>query len=374
MQQAVVNNFPNTEVAYKFFCRTEGVTFTEKDYRDILEEFDYFLSLKFTDDELEYLQEVCPWMTLSYHNFLVNYTCEVQGFVAYLTSTGEFCIEYDGVWSNIILIEVPLLAIINEVYYRNHYNVPNKIDTVGTNNLDFMHKSLISNPLPIVDFGTRRRFSRVWHETVIRKLKDSILGTSNVLLSKRFNLKPIGTMAHEWIMAGIGLYSLKDHQEKMLEVWLREFDGELDTALTDTYGMKSFIQSCPKYMVKAFNGFRQDSGDPYRWVSLLRGLCNAYNIDYSQKTVVFSDGLSLQTAQELFDRYKNEFNVTFGIGTKLTNNFDPPPIQTVIKMIRCNGTPTVKLSDTKGKEMCINQDFLKGVTPILKEGSYGTWS
>jgi nicotinate phosphoribosyltransferase len=59
--------------------------------------------------------------------------------------------------------------------------------------------------LKIVDFGTRRRFNRLWQEWVLDTLKQEIpeylAGTSNLHLARELTLAPVGTMAHEWFQA-----------------------------------------------------------------------------------------------------------------------------------------------------------------------------
>ncbi|HCF3224808.1 TPA: nicotinate phosphoribosyltransferase, partial [Pseudomonas aeruginosa] len=115
-------------------------------------------------------------------------------------------------------------------------------------------------------FGTRRRFSYRTQEEVVHILKRDFpgrfVGTSNVHLAREYDLKPIGTMAHEWLMAHQQLGPrLVDSQQAALDCWVREYRGQLGIALTDCITMDAFLDDFDLYFAKLFDGLRHDSGD-----------------------------------------------------------------------------------------------------------------
>ena len=219
------------------------------------------------------------------------------------------------------------------------------------------------------DFGTRRRFSLTWHREVVGFLKHNpnFVGTSNVMLAMENNIKPIGTMAHEFIMAGAGMnVQLANSQAYMLQKWADEYRGDLGIALSDTYGADKFCKDFDKYFAKLYDGIRHDSGDPIEWATKMLLHYHDLGINPHTKTLVFSDGLTMKKAAEISEEISHCTNVSFGIGTHLTNDFpNQTPLNIVIKMTECNGVPTAKLSDEPGKEMCEDEKQLKLVKDVM---------
>ncbi|MEY4862656.1 MAG: nicotinate phosphoribosyltransferase, partial [Pseudomonadota bacterium] len=261
--------------------------------------------------------------------------------------------------------EIPLLAIVNEVYFRNTERNPNYAD--GRRRL--LEKiSLIRNDrslagMRVADYGTRRRFSRLWHDEVIVGLRDALgenfAGTSNVMYAMRHNVLPLGTMAHEYLQACQSLGPrLRDSQTFGFEVWAREYRGDLGIALSDTYGMQAFFRDFDLYFCKLFDGARHDSGDPFEWGEKLIAHYESLRIDPRTKTLIFSDSLNVPLAIALYQRFSARTRLAFGIGTNLTNDLGITPLQIVIKMVRCNGQPVAKLSDTPEKTMCDDPAYL----------------
>jgi len=219
------------------------------------------------------------------------------------------------------------------------------------------------NILPFVDFGTRRRFSKVYQYLILEALihppfEVNLKGTSNVEFAKIFQLTPIGTMAHEWLQAHQALTRVIDSQKVALEVWAKEYRGDLGIALSDVVGFDAFLRDFDPYFAKLFDGCRHDSGDPYEWCNKLIKHYENMGIDPRTKTAVFSDGLSFEKAVDIFSEFCHKINVSFGIGTFLTNIHTFETLQIVIKMIECNGHPVAKISDSKGKGMCEDRSYL----------------
>jgi nicotinate phosphoribosyltransferase len=223
----------------------------------------------------------------------------------------------------------------------------------------------------VADYGTRRRYSRNWHEEVIVGLRDSLgenfAGTSNVWLAMRLGVLPLGTMAHEYLQACQALGArLRDSQTYGFEVWAREYRGDLGIALSDVYGIDAFLRDFDLYFCKLFDGARHDSGDPFDWGERLIRHYEANRVDPRTKTLIFSDSLNVPLAIELYRRFRDRTRLAFGIGTNLTNDLGFRPLQIVIKMVRCNGQPVAKLSDSPEKTMCDDPAYLAYLRQVFQ--------
>ncbi|MNE34092.1 Nicotinate phosphoribosyltransferase 2 [compost metagenome] len=224
----------------------------------------------------------------------------------------------------------------------------------------------------MADFGTRRRFSYKVQEEVVRVLKDDFparfVGTSNVHLARKLDIKPLGTMAHEWIMAHQQLGPrLIDSQIAALDCWVREYRGLLGIALTDCITMDAFLTDFDLYFAKLFDGLRHDSGDPVQWAEKAIAHYRKLGIDPMTKTLVFSDGLNLTKSLEIFRALRGRINVSFGIGTNLTCDLPGvAPMSIVLKMTDCNGQPVAKISDEAAKTQCRDENFVAYLRHVFK--------
>jgi len=365
MMQAVLHQFPGAEVEYRFKCRSDGVDLRPL-ARDIEHEIAQLCSLRLGPEELNYLKSL-RYLKDDFVEFLRLFQLQSR-FVDIREEDENLAITIRGPWLHTILFEVPLLAIISEVYCRHHWpdhdfgearrRLDEKIGQVQA--LDR------SDEFIFADFGTRRRFSRQWHdevvETLAERIPESFRGTSNVRLAKELGLVPIGTMAHEFIQASQALGPrLAETQRFAFEVWAREYRGDLGIALSDTYSLKAFLRDFDLYFCKLFDGARQDSGDPFVWGEAMIEHYRRNRIDPKTRNLIFSDSLDIPKASEIWRRFRDETNVSFGIGTNLTNDTGVDPINIVIKMTECNGQPVVKLSDSPGKVISTDQHYLAWV-------------
>jgi nicotinate phosphoribosyltransferase len=211
--------------------------------------------------------------------------------------------------------------------------------------------------------GTRRRFSREWHEevlaTLLREVPEYLRGTSNVYLAFKYGITPMGTMAHEYLQTfqAVGI-QLRLFQKASLEHWVQEYRGDLGIALTDVIGKKAFLADFDQYFAKLFDGLRQDSGDAYIWGDEMLAHYAKLRIDAHTKSFVFSNALNIPASLALYDHFADQVQVGFGIGTELTNDVGLTPLNLVMKLVECNGLPVAKLSDDPGKTMCKNETFL----------------
>ncbi len=373
MMQVVLHQFPGANVEYRFRCRNEGIDLVPF-IDEIRDEIDHLCTLRFRERELEYLRSF-RFIKSDFVDFLGLFQMNAKYITVSASdkANGEIDIVVQGPWLHTIMFEIPVLAIVNEVYFRNTVKLPDY--TEGRRRLDKKIAMIVDRPelegIRIADYGTRRRFSRPWHEEVIltckRKLGENFAGTSNVLLAMRDGVLPLGTMAHEYLQACQALGPrLRDSQAYGFEVWAKEYRGDLGIALSDVYGFDAFLRDFDMYFCKLFDGARHDSGDPFDWGERLIEHYENSRVDPRSKTLVFSDALTFPLMIELYLRFKDRAKVAFGIGTNLTNDLGYTPLQIVIKMVRCNGQPVAKLSDTPSKNMCDDEAYLKYLRQVFE--------
>ena len=383
MMQAVLHQFPGAQVEYKFKCRNPGIDpATGRASRalgayvnEIRDEIRSLCSLHFQDAELSYLHSL-RFIKSDFIDFLGLFKLNEKYINVTARPSGEIDISIRGPWLHTILFEIPVLAIVNEVYFRNTQKMPDLME--GRRRLDVKIGQLRDaglGELKIADYGTRRRFSQAWHEEVLRVLASrlgtaqspgnaagvsgQLAGTSNVLFAMKLGLTPLGTMAHEYLQACQALGPrLRDSQIYAFESWAKEYRGDLGIALSDVYGMSAFLRDFDLYFCKLFDGARHDSGDPFQWAERMLDHYHHNRVDPRTKTLIFSDGLTVPRTIELYQQFKGRCQLAFGIGTNLTNDLGYEPLQNVIKMVRCNGQPVAKLSDAPSKDMCEDEKYL----------------
>ncbi|WP_207687198.1 nicotinate phosphoribosyltransferase [Desulfonema limicola] len=372
MMQGVLHQFPWAEVEYEFKCRDENIDLSPVSSA-VQAEIDHLCTLRFTSLELDYLRTL-RFMKEDFIQFLRLFHLQ-KDFISLYDNNGKFSIKIKGPWLHTILFEVPVLAIVNEVWFRDIQPAPDfelgreklyeKINLVKESNKENLG-------FKFTDFGTRRRFSRKWQDEIIKILKKEVpgnlIGTSNVFFAMHHNLIPIGTMAHEWIMACQALGPRLAYSQKFaLEHWAQEYRGDLGIALSDTLGFDAFLSDFDMYFAKLFDGCRHDSGDPYEWGDKLIEHYKKMKVDPRWKRAIFSDGLSFEKAVNLTKYFKDQIQTSFGIGTNLTNDISSSAIQIVIKMTKCQGSPVAKVSDSPGKQMCKDSSYLKYLKRVFEQ-------
>ena len=382
MMQVVLHQFPGAQVEYRFKCRNPGAQLAPF-MDEIREEIRSLCSLHFQDSELAYLRSM-RFIKSDFVDFLGLFKLNEKYITVTPLPSGDISIAIVGPWLHTILFEIPVLAIVNEVYFRNTQSVPDFVE--GRKRLDVKIGQLREeglSDLKIADYGTRRRFSRAWHEEVMRVLAarlgthhspghsrsvpGQLAGTSNVWLAMKLGLTPLGTMAHEYLQACQALGPrLRDSQIYAFESWAREYRGDLGIALSDVYGMNAFLRDFDMYFCKLFDGARHDSGDPFEWGERMLEHYSQNRVDPRTKTLIFSDGLTVPRTIALYQQFRGRCQLAFGIGTNLTNDLGYEPMQIVIKMVRCNGQPVAKLSDTPSKNMCDDERYLAYLRQVFE--------
>ncbi|BAE74291.1 nicotinate phosphoribosyltransferase [Sodalis glossinidius str. 'morsitans'] len=367
MQQAVFHRYHDVMVSAKFRCR--GYELLGEYAADISAQVDMMRGLQLNDDEFTYLRGL-PFFQSDYLNCLRQFRFDPSQ-VRIRNHHGKLDIRITGPWRDVILWEVPLLAVISEVVHHRRSPQVTTADAVARLRQKLLHFRRISEDLDtsrfrLMDFGTRRRFSRQVQFEVIAELQREfpyLIGTSNYQLARERGLPPIGTQAHEWFQAHQQISpDLANSQSAALQAWLDEYPDRLGIALTDCITMDAFLRDFGPSFARAYQGMRHDSGDPVEWGEKAIAHYQQLGIDPLTKTLVFSDSLDFDKAFMLYRHFWQRINLVFGIGTRLTCDIPGiKPLNIVIKLVKCNGKPVAKLSDSPGKIMCHDKAFVRAL-------------
>ena len=368
MWQAMLHRHPQTQAEYRFACRNATAYPLAELQAEVNAELDHLCSLRFAPDELEYLASL-RYIKSDFVDFLRLFQFQRSFIQVQATTEGGLHIEAHGPQVHVMGFEIHVLSIVNELYLRR-LQTPDTLPT-GRQRLQakiaqlraLSHEPVLAHPFELSDFGLRRRFSEPWHHEVVstltREVPQWFKGTSSVLLAKTLNISPIGTMAHEYLQSYQALgVRLRDFQKAALQDWVQEYRGDLGIALTDTVGMRAFLQDFDLYFAKLFDGLRHDSGDPLVWGEQALAHYRQLRINPHTKRLVFSDGLNLDKALALWRHFAPHIQLGFGIGTNLTNDVGLTPLNIVMKLVRANGQPVAKISDTPGKTLCEDETYL----------------
>ncbi|MGR8932242.1 MAG: nicotinate phosphoribosyltransferase [Gammaproteobacteria bacterium] len=374
MWQTMLHKRPEAIAEYEFLCRNSSIYPLGELLDDVKRELDQLFSLQFTDDELEYLSAL-RYLKPDFVEFLSLFRFKSK-YITVTAENGHLRIRAAGPQVHVMNFEIFCLYIVSELYFRRLDQAT--LLTEGRRRLheklalfrSFAEEPAKPHPFEFFDFGLRRRAWGTWQEEVVKTFKAEVptlfKGTSNVYLAKKLGLTPIGTMAHEYLQSyQAHVVRLREFQSKALEDWAQEFRGDLGIALTDTIGMDAFLRDFDLYFAKLFDGLRHDSGDPFSWGEKAIAHYQKLRIDTHGKRLVFSDGLDIPKAIELYRKFADRIQLGFGIGTNLTNDLGEKPLNIVMKLVRCNGDPVAKLSDTPGKTLCNDETFVAYLRQIF---------
>lgn len=363
MQQAVFHRYYNVPVVAEFRCRNDdqlGI------YAELIrQQVAAMHDLKLQDDEYHWLATL-PFFTADYLTWLREFRYDPQQ-VTIRNDHGKLVIRLAGPWREVIMWEVPLLAVISEVVH--HYRSAEVTVDLALTTLEqkLTHFAQLTDDVDLshfrlMDFGTRRRFSRDVQQAIVARLQQEtwFTGTSNYDLARRLHLTPVGTQAHEWFQAHQQISAnLAYSQRAALTAWLAEYPTQLGIALTDCITMDAFLRDFGHDFASRYQGLRHDSGDPFIWGEKAIAHYQQLGIDPLSKVLVFSDNLDLPKAVSLYRHFATRINLSFGIGTHLTCDIPQvKPLNIVIKLVECNGKPVAKLSDSPGKTICQDQAFV----------------
>lgn len=374
MMQAVWQRYRHGKATYELINRQQGNLFTESFCDQLRDELSLFSKLGFRSDERDWLENTGLFRK-EFIEFLTSFKLDPSKINLRLSRNLSLEIEISGLWVETILWEVPLMALINEIYF-------NKIRKEWDRNLDHYRErstekgnELAQAGCHFSDFGTRRRRSLAVHQTVIdafTKLKEGqkgcFLGTSNMYLAREFGITPIGTMAHEWIIAHAGIYGISGANRKALQVWRNVYENKLLIALTDTYTTELFLKEFSGPLARQYEGVRHDSGNPFSFAQNVISFYRREGIDPSTKTAVFSDNLTVERAIAIQRGVGGNIQPFFGIGNHFTNDFPgSPALDIVIKMTRINGRPVTKISDNPHKASGLPKAIEESLATIKRE-------
>ncbi|MTH46772.1 nicotinate phosphoribosyltransferase [Intestinirhabdus alba] len=366
MQQAVFHRYGDVQVTAEFRCRGDDLLGIYADA--IRQEVDAMRHLQLREDEFNWLSGL-PFFKADYLSWLRDFRYNPEQ-VSIASDNGKLNIRLTGPWREVIMWEVPLLATISELVHRYRSpdaGVEQALATLTTKLADFAAYTadLDLSRFRLMDFGTRRRFSREVQQAIVGRLQREpwFVGTSNYDLARRLSLTPMGTQAHEWFQAHQQISpDLATSQRAALAAWLEEYPDRLGIALTDCITMDAFLRDFGAEFATRYQGLRHDSGDPVEWGEKAIAHYEKLGIDPLSKTLVFSDNLDLKKAVDLYRHFSSRVQLSFGIGTRLTCDIPQvKPLNIVIKLVECNGKPVAKLSDSPGKTICHDKAFVRAL-------------
>ncbi len=374
MCQSVFRNKPDTNVTFSLINRTKSVRLAELvDEGELREQLDHIRSLSLSRGE-------STWMRgNTFYGKRQMFTPEFMDWFENLRlppyhlekRDGQYELTFEGKWPEVMLWEIPALAVLMELRSRAVLNTLRKFELqvlyarAMTKLWEKVERLRGVEGLRIADFGTRRRHSFLWQDWCVQamteRLEGTFVGTSNCLIAKNRDLEAIGTNAHELPMVYAALAkddeALRQAPYEVLSDWHEEHDGNLRIILPDTYGTKGFLDAAPDWLA-GWTGIRIDSGDPAEGAETAINWWKARGENPKEKLIIFSDGLDEEKILSLHKQFVGRVKVSFGWGTLLTNDFRDltpdnslAPFSLVCKAVAANGTPTVKLSDNPRKAM-----------------------
>ena len=370
MSNYYIQNFPQASGTFSFHDRN-NTEYTPEFVALLKAEFDKLSSLFLQKAEFDWAVKNIPYIPQFYWEWLRSFRYEPNKINMWLDDDKHLHIEVTDLLYKVTFYEIPVLSLVSEVYhkYMKHgFQLRGEIENVVFPRLDDKIKIAADHNLYFADFGMRRAYNDLTEEVVVKYLKENcptFVGTSTVSLAMKYGVKPIGTMAHECFMFQAAVHSPKDANFMVMENWVKTYDGNLGTVLTDTYTVDAFLRNFSMKLAKLYDGVRHDSGDPFEFGDKMIAKYKSYGIDPMSKTIVFSDGLDFPTAAKIKEYFAGKIKVTFGIGTNLT--CDMPgvkPMNIVMKLKECRMNERqpsygcVKLSDVPGKAIG-NPDDIK---------------
>lgn len=362
---AVIKNFPRARVRYEFIDRNNTV-YPHGFAKALTEQIEMLEDLAVTEEEIAFMRRRSSYIPSWFCTYLRGFRYRRDWVKVEQDSAGHLSVKFEGLWADTIMLEVKVLAIISELYFMIT-GQEKKVDYD-----DFYARSyhkgerLLEAGCTFSDFGTRRRLSFSAEDTLVKAMSDcarsrewkgSFAGTSNIYLAMKYDLTPVGTMAHEFVCAIAAMYGPLMANNIAMDLWRNTYRGALGTFLYDTYGWDIFNLNFSEDFARLFKGLRVDSGDNIEQMHLIADKYRSLGIDPLTKQVIFSNALSADTAIELNREAVNFCQPSYGIGTHFTNDFPGiSPLNIVIKLVAAKITEqwtfysdTCKLSEDHGK-------------------------
>lgn len=358
---AIQKLYPEAMVKYAFINR--GNTPFPAGFADLLrKEVEAMASLKLSKEEESFIRRKCPYFDPVFLDLLKGYRFNPDE-VKVWQDEGNLHVEIEGPWYRTVLWEVPILAIISELYFQVLHHPPVQITERAKSKAIELRKI----GADYSEFGTRRRYSMEVQNLVLQTLIEysgqSLTGTSNLYFAMKYNLTPIGTHPHEWFMYHAVHYGYPMANAMSLDKWVEVYHGSLGIALADTFTSDAFFKSFTLKHAKLFDGVRWDSGDPIAFTDKTLAFYQQHRIDPKTKTIVYSDALNLEEVKRIKQYVNGRIHDAYGIGTFLTNDVGVLPLNMVIKMAAAkphpsfDWIPAIKLSDAPIKHTGNKEDI-----------------
>lgn len=369
MSNYYIQNFPEASGTFTFHDRN-ATEYDEMFVRILKDELSQLSKLFLQKNEFDWAVKNIPYIPQFYWEWLRSFRYEPNKINIWLDSSKHLHIEVTDKMYKVTFYEIPILATVSALYhvYKHHgYQLKQEIEEALISGLDRKIEIAKDHNLFFADFGMRRAYNTLTEEFVVQYLKDNcptFVGTSTVSLAMKYDVKPIGTMAHECFMFQAAIHSPKDANFMVMENWVKVYDGNLGTVLTDTYTVDTFLRNFSMKLAKLYDGVRHDSGDPFEFGDKMIAKYKSYGIDPMSKTIVFSDSLDFEKAAEIKEYFAGRIKTTFGIGTNLTCDFPGiKPLNIVMKLKECRVNDRqpvygcVKLSDVTSKSIGTPEDI-----------------
>lgn len=357
MQAAIVQKYPRAKVAYQFINRGK-TPFPDGFALELREQVSAMADLRLQQEEREYLEKTCHYFPPPYFDYLNGYRFN-PAEVGITQRGGDLQIEIgEAYWHRAVLWEVTLMGLISDLYFKMTHpeGIAHRRSELQKLNTD-KAKQLIMNGAKFTDFGTRRSYSFQNQMDVCHDMqqcygsKGVFLGTSNPYIAMKLGLPLLGTHAHEWVSGIAALKGYAHANLEMMTAWSDVYEGDLGTALTDTFGTDAFLEDFTTKYAKLFDSVRHDSGDPFVFVDKIVAHYKKLRIDPMSKTIIFSNALTVNSYIELNDYCRGKIQCSAGIGTHFSNDVGVKPLNMVIKLVSIDGRHAIKLSDDPGKEV-----------------------
>ena len=362
-------HYPNAWGVFAFHDRN-NTQYSEEFVAALEEELSNLSILSLQRSEFDWAVKSIGYIPQCFWEWLSQFRFEPERVDVWLDEESHLHIEVADLMYKVTFYEIPILAIVSELYHRHigdGYQSRSELERAMIPRMERKVDIASKHNLYFADFGMRRRFSSLSEEIAIEYMKShcpTFTGTSTVQLAMKYDIRPIGTMAHECFMFQAAVHTPKEANYEVMERWVDVYDGNLGTVLTDTYTVDAFLRNFSMKLAKLYDGVRHDSGDPKLFGDKIIKKYDSYGIDPLSKTIVFSDGLDFETAADIKEYFAGRIKVTFGIGTNLTcdiPNIKPMNIVMKLKECRINSRQPiygcVKLSDVPGKAIGRKRDI-----------------
>ncbi len=363
---AILNCFPRAVVKYQFVDRN-GTKYPAGFADELKRQIKYLEDLRFTKEEEEFMSRKCYYLPTWFYTYLRGFRYD-SSWVKNVEQDeeGHLSLEIEGYWHQTVLLEVQILAIISELHHTMTGNIT-KVDMADYYDLSYRKAvRMLEAGLVVTDFGTRRRLSLEAEEIAVKAFMQAgsevatgkFVGTSNVYLAMKYNLTPVGTMAHEWIAGIAGMFGPQEANNIAMDMWQKTYIGSLGIYLYDTFGFKAFADNFSEHFARVFAGLRIDSGDELEQVKKIQEKYTELGVDYRTKQIIFSNALDTDRAIDIHNRVKDLCIDSYGIGTHITCDtygYGFTPMNIVIKLVAIKITEkrhfshTCKMSEDLGK-------------------------